>query len=325
MIEQEQHQQREAYFISRYWKIAEYWFSAEKRIELRDHDDAADRRCRFCARGKPEVSFKKLAHAVADFLGNLSIISLNECDECNTFFGEGCEDNLSKATMLHRTLAGIPRKGNAKSTFKDKIRDETLRIDREGHAVNISIPEPHSVDDLLVNGVLPDEIPQRGDLRSQPYAPIEAAKALVKFACSVCPKEELGQCRGAIDWIRGRREERFTAFSVGFAFTPDLEGLGDKVSHVILLRRKGNGPEPYLWLIVQFRNFRFQVAVPFCPADAGVTHPEGEHFQSLFSPDWPGGATTFSWLDWSGTEKERTSWKVSHHREQTIATTRAED
>jgi hypothetical protein len=322
MTEQEQHQPREAYFTSRYWKIAEYWFNTEKRTELRDHEDDADRRCRFCARGKPEVRFKKLAHAVADFLGNLSIISLNECDECNEFFGEGCEDDLSKATMLHRTLAGIPRKSSANMTFKDKITDETLRIDRDGHAVNIRVPEPYSVDDLLVNSELPDNIPLQGDLRSQRYVPIEAAKALVKFACSVCPKEELGQCRDAIDWVRGRREERFTVFPVGFAFTPGVEGLGDRVSHVVLLRRKDDGPEPYLWFVVQFRNFRFQIAVPFCPADAAVTNPRREHFQSLFPPEWPRGATTFTWLDWSGTDKERTSWKVSHHREQTIAITR---
>ncbi|MHB8973722.1 MAG: hypothetical protein ACYC3X_26065 [Pirellulaceae bacterium] len=92
MTEQEQHYQREVYFTSRRLKIAQYWFKTAKRTELRDHEDDADQRCRFCARGKPKVTFNKLAHAVADFLGNLSSISLNECDECNTFFGEGCED-----------------------------------------------------------------------------------------------------------------------------------------------------------------------------------------------------------------------------------------
>jgi len=74
------------------------------------------------------------------------------------------------------------------------------------------------------------------------YVPLEAAKALVKSACSVCPKKELGQCRAAIDWVRGRREEGFTAFPVGFTFTRGVEGLGDKVSHIILLRRKDEGP-----------------------------------------------------------------------------------
>src|SRR5690554_4727253 len=107
MTAQDDHKRREAYFVSRYVKIAEHWFHTEEQTELRDYEADADRRCRFCGRGKPEVRFKKLAHAVSDFLGNQSIISMNECDECNTFFGEGCEDHLGKASMLHRTLAGV--------------------------------------------------------------------------------------------------------------------------------------------------------------------------------------------------------------------------
>lgn len=325
MTAQEDHERREAYFVSHYLKIAEHWFHTKERTDLRDYEADPDRRCRFCGRKRPEVRFKKLAHAVSDFLGNLSIISMNECDECNTFFGAGCEDHLSKATMLLRTLAGIPRKDSVESTFKDKIRDEKLRIDSKPGAVNIRVPEPNSVDDLLVGGELPDTIPLHGDLRSQPYAPIEAVKALVKFACSVCPKEEMGQIQGAIDWVRDRREVRFSSFPVGFVFTPGAEAAGERASHVILLRRKDVGPEPYLWFLVQFRNFRFQVPVPFCPADEGVTWSRMEHFQSLFLPSWPRGETTFSWLNWSGEEKVRTSWNVSHHRSETISIKRPGD
>ena len=73
MTEHEQHQQREAYFTSRYRKIAEYWFNTERRAELRDHALDADRRCRFCGRGKTEVRFKKVAHAAPEFLGEGSL------------------------------------------------------------------------------------------------------------------------------------------------------------------------------------------------------------------------------------------------------------
>jgi hypothetical protein len=264
------------------------------------------------------VQFRKLAHAVSDFLGNLSIISMNECDECNKFFGAGCEDHLSKATMLLRTLASIPRKDSVESTFKDRIHDERLRIDSKPSAISIRLPEPNSVNDLLVNGELPDKIPLRGDLRSQPYTPIEALKALVKFACSICPKGDLGQVQCAIDWVRGRRKVRCSSF-------PGAETAGDRPSHVILVRRRDDGPEPYLWFLVQFRNFRFQIPVPLCPADGGVTWSRMEHFPSLFLPSWSRGETKFSWLNWSGSEKVRTSWNVSHHRSETISITRPGD
>ncbi|WP_149498655.1 HNH endonuclease [Roseiconus lacunae] len=325
MSVQEDHERREAYFTSRYLKIAEHWFHNNNRVELRDHETEVNRLCRFCGRGRPEVQFRKLAHAVSDFLGNRSIISMNECDECNVFFGDGCEDHLSKATMLHRTLAGIPRKHGVESTFKDRMHDEKLRIDSKPGAVNIRVPEPNSVNDLVVDGELPETIPLRGDLRSQPHSPIEAARALVKFACSICPKGELSQIQCAIEWVRGGREVRFSQFPVGFAFTPGAEAIGEKASHVMLLLRRDDGPEPYLWFLVQFRNFRFQIPLPFCPADDGVARSRMEHFQSLFPPSWPRGETTFRWLNWSGTEKVRTSWNVSHHCVESISITRPAD
>jgi hypothetical protein len=103
------------------------------------------------------VTFKKLAHALPDFLGNHSIISMNECDDCNDYFGKGCEDHFSKMMLLPRTLMGIPRKKGPKSTFKSN--DETLRIDGGGNQVNIRVPEPFSIDDLIVDGKLPDDMP----------------------------------------------------------------------------------------------------------------------------------------------------------------------
>ena len=64
-----------------------------------------------------------------------------------------------------------------------------------------------------------------------------------------------------------------------------------------MLRRMDEGPEPYLWCCVQFRNFRLQVAMPFCQANHGVIAPRFEHIPSLFLSDSPRGAIHFSWLN----------------------------
>lgn len=324
MTEEEQHQRRVVYFNERYLKCAHYWFKTEDRTLVRDHLDDADRKCRFCSQGLPQVEFRELAHAVPEFLGNASVISLNECDDCNAYFGRECEDNLSKATLLHRTLSGIPRKKSPKSTFKSN--DGSLRIEANGSKVDLRVPAPNSVDDTMVDGELPSTIPLLGDTRSQPYVPILAAMALVKIACSVCPMQELEQCRDAIDWVRGRRQYSFDSFPVLYSFTPG--GFDERVSHVVVLRRKEAGPEPYLWCVTQFRNFRLQTFVPFCPADEGrlsngdVSSVRFEHFPSIFPPDWPPGPTRFSLFNWAGTEKIRTSWNVSHHIESRSSITR---
>src|SRR5688500_4148605 len=109
MKEVQEHLERKEYFETRYEILRRLPFTANERILLRDHTGDEPRLCRFCRRGQPEVTFTKDAHAVPDFLGNLSIFSMNECDGCNAKLGQECEDQLSKATMLARVLAGIPR------------------------------------------------------------------------------------------------------------------------------------------------------------------------------------------------------------------------
>lgn len=162
---------------------------------------------------------------------------------------------------------------------------------------------------------MPEEIELTGDTSSQPHVPIRAAMALVKIACSVCPTAELAQCRYAIDWLMGRAEFRFSRFPVYFAVTPGP--INENASEVVMLRRKLETAEPYLWCVIQVCNFGFQVFVPGCPADQfwsreGSNRPVSlMHYPSRFGPDWPFGPTRFYWGDWSGQEPVKTSAKVS--------------
>ncbi|WP_410170263.1 HNH endonuclease [Agrobacterium tumefaciens] len=54
--------------------------------------DSTTRKCRFCDRAEPEVSFKGVAHAIPESLGNKTIESMYECDDCNSLFGRGIEN-----------------------------------------------------------------------------------------------------------------------------------------------------------------------------------------------------------------------------------------
>lgn len=287
-------------------------------------DDPARRRCRFCGQDSCQVRFSNDAHAVSNLLGNKSLFSPNECNDCNRRFGQKYEDHLGKWSNLARALAQIPGKKNKKPTFKSN----DLRVESVATGLSIHVPTPHSVDDLLAEG-LPDVIELTGDTASQPHIPIRAAMALVKMACSVCPPEDLGQCQNAIAWLAERQGFRMSQFPVYFAFTPGP--ISDAASEVALLRRKGDGAEPYLWFVVQFRNFRFQVFVPGCPADAhwageGCALPVSlKHYPSRFGPDWLCGPTTFSWGDWSGTKLVQTTTKVTHRIVQLIGITRPAD
>lgn len=311
------------YFGERYEVVLRHPLVAPRPIML-PPDDPARRRCRFCGHDSTQVSFSDDAHAISNLLGNKSLFSPNECNKCNRRYGKKYEDHLGKWSNLARALAQIPGKKNKKPTFKS----HDLRVESVEAGLSIHVPTPHSVDDLLADG-LPDVIELTGNTASQPHIPIRAAMALVKMACSVCPSAELGQCQNAIAWLAERQGFRMSQFPVYFAFTPGP--ISDAASEAVVLRRKGDDAEPYLWFVVQFRNFRFQVFVPGCPADVhwageGSTLPVTfKHYPSRFGPDWPFGVTKFSWGDWSGTKPVRTTAKVTHQVVETIGITRPGD
>lgn len=82
-----------AYYEERYQIAAAWSVRPEDKIFLGDKDG---RKCRFCGRAKPEVSFRKEAHALPESIGNESLFTYYECDTCNQAFGEGCENDFGK-------------------------------------------------------------------------------------------------------------------------------------------------------------------------------------------------------------------------------------
>lgn len=306
----EMHAAARQYFDEGYEVVLRHPLVAPRPVVL-PSDDPTVRQCRFCGQDSTKVRFSDEAHAVSNLLGNKSLFTPNECNDCNRYYGRKYEDQLGKWSNLARALAQVPGKKNRKPTFKSN----DLRVESVASGLSIHVPSPHSVDDLLADGP-PDVIKLTGNTASQPHVPIHAAMALVKMACSVCPREDLGQCQNAIGWLAGRHEFRMSQFPVYFAFTPGP--ISDVASEAVLLRRKGGGAEPYVWFVVQFRNFRFQIFIPGCPADEhwaseGSTLPVTlKHYPSRFGPDWPFGPTRFFWADWSGTEPVRTTATVTH-------------
>ncbi|CUU82526.1 HNH endonuclease [Campylobacter hyointestinalis] len=67
-------------------------------------DDTNVKKCRFCGKSCPEVTFKNISHAIPECLGNKQIICKNECDECNKFFSEKLENHLDKITLPYRNI-----------------------------------------------------------------------------------------------------------------------------------------------------------------------------------------------------------------------------
>ena len=88
--------------------------------------------CRYCGKRMPETTFKKDAHTISNSLGNIFFFTNDECDECNTNFGSGIEQEFIKYVSVYRTLAaqyeGHPYFTTQTSAFRLDVDKETNKI-----------------------------------------------------------------------------------------------------------------------------------------------------------------------------------------------------
>ena len=278
-------------------------------IKLADQQDKEGRICRFCGLGKPQVTVRKVAHAVPEFLGNKSLVSQNECDACNEKLAYEYEDHLSKWFGPMRTVSQIKGKSGV-PTYKNK----DIRIEMGEKGLKIGIVAEDLESSLKFDGPFSFKIPV--PTPAQAHVPLRAAKALLKVACSICPLELLGECQPTIDWLMSRMKARFSVFPVLFAFTPGPNPYRE--GRVLLLRRKSNARLPFLWCVLATSNFRFQFFVPFCPSDTWMAPGDSvqltlSHFPDVFGDEWPHGKTRFGVFDWSGTDAVVREQSVCFH------------
>lgn len=90
-----------AFYEAHYDLIGSWLVQPGEKITL---GDKSKRACRFCGKQAPEVTFKKVAHAIPELFGNKSLDSSYECDKCNDFFGSTIENDLGKWSKPIRTM-----------------------------------------------------------------------------------------------------------------------------------------------------------------------------------------------------------------------------
>jgi hypothetical protein len=126
MTERERNITDAKWFMDRYSYVMFPLGECERPIKLADHVQGKPRICRFCGKRDDEVTFKSVAHAIPEFIGNRCMISMNECDECNQFFANNAEDHLSKASAPMRTMSQVRGK---KGIPTHKAKGDVLRVE----------------------------------------------------------------------------------------------------------------------------------------------------------------------------------------------------
>jgi hypothetical protein len=325
-------QTRITWFSDHYDIISRYVFEPNsERVYL---GDKAERVCRYCGLTIPAVTFRKLAHAIPDQIGNDWLFDHGECDTCNEHFSEWVEDDFAKWTLPWRSMGRIKGKKGVPSL---KTKDKKFRIDAtagkptEGtsdagrHDLQIRMRENdsrHALDEATNTVKL--------TLERQPYAPMGVFKCLVKMAIAVMPPEEEQRCTHLKKWIL-LREHTFESYpykplSVIYQFVPGPLP-NDRVSCWLLRRRPERADDClYMQFVLQLSNHVFQIALPMHIEDRKQL-TDGTFQTSLWPNTWAGvdhqmqyGRSGYKQFDMSGTEKVRDdTTAMSFHYDKLIA------
>lgn len=156
--------------------------------------DKSKRVCRFCNNTRANVSFKNIAHAISESLGNKKIILNEECDECNSEFGSaaGIEGSLITFLKFYGIFFGVKGKNGI-----PKIKGRNFELSNDGQ---IEIKHYADSDEELGKEVDLTEAKFRLDTYDN-IVMQDIYRTLCKYSLSVVDASVIHQFQDTIDWI----------------------------------------------------------------------------------------------------------------------------
>ncbi|MCS0307796.1 HNH endonuclease [Vibrio diabolicus] len=250
--------------------------------------------CRFCGKSEPDVTFRTIAHAVPEFLGNKQLILRNECDACNEFFSNNLEDHLDKYTKPYRTSAQIKGK---KKVPSNKSKDKRTRFDfKPGDKSIIVSPEDSELTCIDVEN---KTLTYKFEI--EPHIPAAVYKCLVKIGLSVIEEGELDNFKHTIRWIltKDHSVKFLNPLLLTQSFIPGPRP-NRKLVVLVLKKRDLVSIKPNYLLVVGFGNVVFQLILP----SSLDTLLNGNKIPSIIMPlpfeqHWPYGAVRSDIIDLS--------------------------
>ena len=215
--------------------------------------------CRFCGEADPR-SFRNVAHALPEALGNKWVISLDECDSCNARFS-AFDDALAKSVGAILTVGGTQGKGNkvrqtgrtnGPASIRHRIVDGQRSISMSANGTPFS-------DHFGVNsrtGELMFRIPGG----TERFVPAKAYKALVKMALALLPDDELPNFTKIIAWLGSADDDLLPHMIVGISFA--IIGNSPPLLAAALLRRTSERRDtPYMLFVTTMGSVCLQIVL----------------------------------------------------------------
>ncbi len=246
-------EERIQFYGSHYDILGNWIVRPEEKVTL---GDKANRVCRFCSKKAPDATFKKIAHAIPELLGNKSIFSAYECDDCNEEFGNGIENDLGNWSKPIRGLICIKGKRGVPTLKKQDGTGWRIEYDRD--VLNIKVYEDDPIYQI-------DEVKQEitFHLKRDPYTPVAVLKAFMKIALTLLPDNEISNFSALMSWVRERDHQKAFLKEWPIIYTFQPGPMPKDLIAAFILRRKANVKDyAYAFLVFSYGNEVFQIALP---------------------------------------------------------------
>ncbi|HDO1318120.1 hypothetical protein [Aeromonas veronii] len=207
-------------------------------------------------------SFKKIAHSLPTLIGNVNIISKDECDTCNEKFSK-LEENLVSFLGITRTTNKIQsRNGIPKSKIN---KHEFVDISSEGDLIICSYENSDMIDET--DNIITITTKKK-------YIPTEVHKCFVKMALAVIPLDKLQYFTKTIHWILGEVEldDNFSKQLYVWQTKWPIRNMFPYVSIDVYERKFDRIDIPFMFARVCFNNYAFQFPIPCCSMDLLVNN-----------------------------------------------------
>lgn len=214
-------------------------------------------KCRFCGKDHAHTTFRRKAHAIPQLLGNNSIFTNHECDECNQFFGSTIENDLGNWIKPSRSFARIRGKTGVPSIKADRP-GHRWRLDHDALGFHFKHFEGKTLCEV-------DEQEKRVtfNLQRDAFTPVAVLKAFIRIGLSLLPSEELSNFTHALSWVRDPDHTKPFVAQFPFFYTFQPGPLSAEHLSIILMRRKSSITNiPYAFMVLQVANFMYQVFLP---------------------------------------------------------------
>lgn len=232
-----------------------------KRIKNKDKKyigDKKQRKCRFCGKTKEGTTFKKVAHAIPELIGNKVLISFEECDQCNKIFSK-LENELANYLALERSTSGIKGKVGV-PTYKN---NKGLIINHSKERINRML-----VSDLLASGnVIESDADKSFTIKAErkPYIPIAVYKCFAKMALSIMPSDYLPYFKNTLNWIREENHSKQNMLKC-IMFEQFVSTLrpSDRIDMAVFLKKQESHEKTmFCVFFISIGYYCYQIYLPF--------------------------------------------------------------